>query len=228
MNKNSGTISRPGGTFLFLAICCWALVAGPGAFGAQTGKGDRDAAPKIVLAGGKPALILPARLKDLIKTELPGFHLPARKDMVKAWAAYAKKDSLPYVCWGDFNGDGRTDVILILIGKDDWRLFAFHQTAEGGYHFLEPDGFPGPAGAFPKNNAAQEFYIYTVKAGEELKAGGTALIDYKAKLDTFGFFFLKNKESGLLFEWAESPESEDKKIRKHGYYGASGFNDMTD
>jgi hypothetical protein len=218
------TMNRKAGSRIVLAAGLCAIFAA-----ASRGSGAQvEGGPKIVLKDGKPELALPAPLAEFINKKLPDYHVPSDKDMIGNWAAYLKKDSVPYACWGDFNGDGRTDVVLIMIGKDTWGLFAFHQTAKGGYHFFEPGGFPGPDEDFYKSNAAQDFNVYTVRAGQELKTNGTSLSDYKAKRDTFAFFFLKDPMSGNLYEWRAYPDSKYKDIRKYGSYGASGFNDMTD
>ena len=35
------------------------------------------------------------------------------------------------MCEGDFNGDGLTDVAVILVGNKEWKLAIFHQSKSG-------------------------------------------------------------------------------------------------
>jgi hypothetical protein len=87
-----------------------------------------------VLPGKK--LVLPPNLAAALQTQLPDYRLPVREDYrirTKADSAYAvqvrrKPDYfetwngtpdtvLPFICWGDFNGDSLTDTALLLLSS---------------------------------------------------------------------------------------------------------------
>jgi hypothetical protein len=82
-------------------------------------------------------LVLPAKLTAALQTRLPDYRLPTiddyrlktSADTVTARARGWKTDfwapwylppdtSLPFICWGHFNGDSLTDVSLLLLPRD--------------------------------------------------------------------------------------------------------------
>ena len=181
--------------------------------------------PQVTLEGDKPVLVLPDVLFKFINTTLPDFRVPTKEDMTGKWATYPKKDAVPYACWGDFNGDGLTDIALILIGKIRWKLMVFNQTANGNYEAFEASGYPGPDKEFTRYHPpdryhpTHRYHIYTLKAGQKLKVDGLIVWDVQFKFDTIIFSILGESRSGILFVW--SPRGK--------YYSASlGFGSLTD
>src|SRR5690348_4751217 len=70
--------------------------------------------PKVIMEDGTPVVELPGKLTQFISVKFPDLRLPGKADMKGGWATFHGKREIPYACWGDFNGDGLTDVALIL------------------------------------------------------------------------------------------------------------------
>lgn len=180
--------------------------------------------PKVVVEGERPLLVLPEALMRYIRVKFPDYRIPTKEDMTGEWGTYQKKDAVPYACWGDFNGDGLTDVALILIGKDQWRLVAFHQTAEGTYVASgKVVRFMGPDEIFYRRNPPQRFHIYTIKAGDVLKVGDKAAFNTPYQFDSIAFFLIGDPASGIHSVWRAAPESRNEEIRLYGIYTQTNF-----
>ena len=126
-----------------LKACCLALlaVACVGSGGAAT---DAKAlTPAVVTKEGVKALIIPPPLASLIKKEYPEYRIPTREDMTGAWAGGAH-GAFPFAAWGDFDGNRRVDIALILLGDGDWELVVFHQGEHGVYRSFPLLSLPNP------------------------------------------------------------------------------------
>lgn len=184
--------------------------------------------PKVVLDGGMPTLELPPTLNQLIKKRFPDLRVPGKEDMTEGWSAYRGKELVPYACWGDFNGDGLTDVALILIGKGYWRLLAFHLEKDESYLPFKLGDFPGPDDIeFTKAHPPQEFNLFTLKAGQPVHINGK-MINTESKYDTVNLFMIHDASSGIQYEWTQMPQSKDASHRLHGFYGVSAWGQLTD
>jgi len=95
--------------------------------------------PRIETKGSEEMLILPPLLKDAIRREAAGFRLPQPTDRTENWKNDTDAGNLPWAVWGDFDGGGRTDVALILLGNREWKLTIFHQT-DAGFRLVYSDG----------------------------------------------------------------------------------------
>ncbi len=95
--------------------------------------------PRIEIRAGQEYLVLPVKLSAAIEKEAPRFRVPGPKDRSGNWDQDTEAGNLPYAVWGDFNGDGRTDVALILLGNKEWKLTIFHQT-EAGFRLVHSTG----------------------------------------------------------------------------------------
>lgn len=178
------------------------------------------------LARAAPADPVPETLRSFIAAHYPGYHVPSRRQMIRGWARYSKTKVPPYACRGDFNGDGRIDAALILLGSSAWRLVAFHARADGSYDALEPRGLPGIQGEFERENPAQDFRVFTVKKGTRLRVSGSAGIAHK--FDSIGLFLIDDPNSGVQFKWVAAPNSRHWDLRRKGFYSPTGFNALTD
>jgi len=49
------------------------------------------------------------------------------------WAKGVQAGTPPFMCEGDFSGDGLTDEAIILIGQDSWRFVVFEQRRGGDF-----------------------------------------------------------------------------------------------
>lgn len=77
-----------------------------------------------------PLVKLAPALVAHIRREFPAYHLPTQADMTDEWLAHGVE---PFMTTGDFDGNGRGDTALILLGGVHWKLVAFHQDARGSY-----------------------------------------------------------------------------------------------
>jgi hypothetical protein len=87
-------------------------------------------------------LILPDQLIATIEDKFSRYTIPTEKDYPKDLLSAISKNALPYVCWGDFNGDKLIDIVIILIEKGykppayqttegKSKLVVFHKTKSG-------------------------------------------------------------------------------------------------
>ncbi|MFC1717845.1 hypothetical protein ACFL6S_29565 [Candidatus Poribacteria bacterium] len=70
--------------------------------------------PRIVLDDGYYRLRLPQALELEMKRLFSSYRLPEEQDFEGDVRSLFSAERLPYAIWGDFNGDGLTDVALIL------------------------------------------------------------------------------------------------------------------
>lgn len=76
--------------------------------------------------------MVPASLADSVSANFPGYRIPAPSDIKEAWNA-SDAGASPFLAQGDFNGDGRTDAALIILGDKDWKLVIFEQDDQQHY-----------------------------------------------------------------------------------------------
>ncbi len=183
--------------------------------------------PHIVVKENIPTIVLPNPLKRFIGKQYPSLHLPTKADLTGPWAAFNKKGSVPYACWGHFDDRGETDVALILLGQKGWRVLAFHPLGNDQYAVLPLEGYAGSTEDFTKAHAPQEFYLYTVKAGESVVIYGKKIPETEHKHDAVAFFSLKDPETGILYQWMP-PGKNPKEEYRYGDYIPSVFGALSD
>lgn len=162
-------------------------------------------------------IILPDSLIQFVKRNIPDFHIPTKKDMHGNWAAYIKTGELPFMCKGDFDGNGKVDFALLLIGTEEWRLFSFHQVEDNKYEAIAIKRFPGPNKAYMKS-PPQRFRLQCLKAGETLVFNNTPVDTSKRKLDSIIFLDLDNSDRVLQFRWS----------MKYKFYGTTSYSDLVE
>ena len=182
--------------------------------------------PQVVMEDGSPALVLPDSLIAFIAESYPGFRVPTKEDRTGDWATYSKTDAVPYACWGDFNGDGLTDVALMLIKNDGWRLVAFNLTASSTYVNHRVIRFAGEEKNWYRNHPPQGFQVYTVKAGEAFKVGDLDSFYSRYEFDSIAFMSLGDPTSGKHSIWNAAPNSRHEKTRLYGIYLDDSFGDL--
>jgi len=85
--------------------------------------------PEVVKINGEKTLKLPNKFIQSLPELAPGYQLPNNSDLKTLWASESDKISgLPYVCWGDYNGDGTTDIGIFLEKGGKWKFFVFLLT----------------------------------------------------------------------------------------------------
>jgi len=158
--------------------------------------------PQIVLAGNKPELLLPQSLRSLLKEHYPRLRIASDADFDRdIQEVYREERLLPFACSGDFNGDGLTDVALILVGRGSFKIISFHQTASGSW---KPFVFRETSGDSPVLPIG--FCLRLVKPGKtrywEFPEGEEIVIK-TMELKHFGidvYYFGKASE---LYYWSE-------------------------
>jgi len=76
---------------------------------------------------------LPTRLLTAVSENFPRYHVPAGSDLTGLWAKGDQAGTAPFICQGDFNGDGLADAAIVLIGRDAWRFVIFEQKPGGDF-----------------------------------------------------------------------------------------------
>jgi len=153
-------------------------------------------------------LQLPPALEKVLQERLPEWHLPARSDFIGRWEGFLKTEEIPFVSWGDFNGDGGEDLALILIGARLWKVVVFIKAGDS-YRLIELKGFPGGKSFF-RDNPPQDFRLQTIKRKSD-QAG-------RCRFDALVLSSLKNPDSLIKYCW--NPQ--------YDFFSVSRQNDMTD
>ncbi len=188
---------------------------------------DTSEQPRVEVKGGAPALVLPNSLVRFISQQYPDLRVPTRTDILGPWATFNRKDAVPYACWGRFDDKGKTDVALILLGKEEWHIFAFHPLENGQYAVLPLEDYSGSTKDFTRAHSPQEFYVSNLKAGETLIIGGKKIPETQHAHDAVAFFSLKDPQTGILYQWMPARKA-DKLEYRYGLYIASIFGALSD
>ncbi len=153
-------------------------------------------------------LKLPFALEKILCERLSDWRLPTRSDFTGRWEGFLMKQQVPFASKGDFNGDGKEDLTLMLIGTGSWKVVVFIKTRDS-YKLMELKGFPGGKNFF-RDNPPQDFLLQTIKRKSN-QAGG-------CRFDALVLSSLKNPESLIRFCW--NP--------KYDFFSVSRQNEMTD
>lgn len=138
--------------------------------------------PQIVIKDGQENLLLPDSLLESIKTNFPGFRVPAASDMTGEWASEKKPGSFPFITWGDFDGDGEIDVAVILSSDTQWKLIIFHQKTKKYVPVYVRGGEIKKTGELIQ--IPQQICLQLVKGGEVwYPEGGDVIMEYKVQFD---------------------------------------------
>jgi hypothetical protein len=139
----------------------------------------------------KPAL--PPRLLEGIQSNFPGYHLPNEQELTGAWAAAKQAGSNPFLCWGDFNGDGLQDAGTLILSAQGWKFVIFEQRKDGRYEPVYV-ARAKQREELGKNweevmiTAPQEVILQTVSKGATwAPEGGDTVQEVKLKFDAIQF-----------------------------------------
>lgn len=132
--------------------------------------------------------LLPASLTESVAANFTGYHVPSPADIKEAWGA---KDAgtTPFLAQGDFNGDGRIDAALIILGESDWKLVIFEQDDQ--QHYAPAAVFrPKTIEEIPGHSAKsvitvpQHLVLSTIEQGETwVEDSGDVSSDFNLKFD---------------------------------------------
>lgn len=156
--------------------------------------------PEIVVENGIPVLRLPDSLIALIDTSFPGFRIPNSADLTGAWATWIGLGTVPYAVVGDFNGDGLTDVSLILISATAFKHVAFLKEANGYQLALDEGNTFGPEGA--DLEGPQSIYLRLIPKGTEFVRQGPTVEDtirFTAEFDSIEFGVMESSNAEITF-----------------------------
>jgi hypothetical protein len=107
----------------------------------------------------------PEEVLSALKKDYPRYRLPGILDLVGLWAYERKQHSsrFPFLCTGDFNGDGRDDIALLVINSEGWKTLIYHHELSG--YVRRYDG----GNSFGSNTSVygpQQIVLETVKKGQ--------------------------------------------------------------
>ncbi len=156
--------------------------------------------PEIVVENGIPVLRLPDSLIALIDTTFPSFRVPDNTDLTGSWATWIELETVPYAVVGDFNGDGLTDVALILVNDTAFRQAIFLKEA-GSYVLALDEGntFDPPGGQLGR---LQSIYLRLLPQGqEEVYAGPTEedTVRFTPEFDSIELGIFESSEGEIAF-----------------------------
>jgi len=100
----------------------------------------RGPVPTIAILNDQEHLELPENLVARVSSDFPGFRVPSETDISGDWARERHPGSLPFVTWGDYNGDGFVDVALLLLSDGYWKLIVAHQSSDSSVSTTEVIG----------------------------------------------------------------------------------------
>jgi hypothetical protein len=152
----------------------------------QTAAQKQNESPRIEKRASDEVLRLPGRLNESIRAQFPGFRVPAAKDRTGLWESDTDEGNLPFAVWGDFNGDGRTDVALILLGDEECKFVIFHQMADG-YSVAHVVG--GKTGNTPNDwiSSPQILSLKLIPKGKIYTYSGSRKLRYSFKTEAIEF-----------------------------------------
>lgn len=102
-----------------LLAACGSQPASSDAEGAKIAPGDRNRASRV-----------PESVLKKLSVSYPTLSVATEKELSGECSGDDNSGACPYCAWGDFNGDTRTDIAVILLGKDRWRLVIFHRSKD--------------------------------------------------------------------------------------------------
>src|SRR5262249_35344254 len=149
---------------------------------------EKSTLPRVEIRNGSPTLILPESLIAFIHQRYPDLRIPTRADLSGHWSTFDKKNSVPYACWGQFDDKGKIDIALILLGKEEWRVLAFHPLKNDQYAVLPLEDYAGTTKGFSKAHLAQEFQLFNVQSDRPLIVEGKEIPDTRHHHDAVAFF----------------------------------------
>ena len=150
----------------------------------------------VVNEDGKQVLILPEQFGQAIETNFPDFSLPTEADMTGLWAS---RRGFPFITYGDFNGDGLQDNMVLLINDQAWRAPIFHKTSQG--YEVALDRFGNVFGPQTGRSGPQEMFLYIVHKGEVITQTAYSEVDDVEVTTQIGFEF-----EGIYFSIEESAD----------------------
>lgn len=194
--KRSSTTSLPAAIIFLPLLVVQVLTPGCGSYASAT-----DQKPSLVTSDGHPALVLPQPLLDKLKVSFSGFRVPGEPDMSKAWVSERTSTRLPFVTWGDYDGNNLTDVAVLLLSDREWKLVAFNQVAGGKYDAVSLNG-GDISDAGGNLQCPQEITLATLPKGEEYVVDSGE----KARRGKFNFDaieFIAVNSSLWIYYWSE-------------------------
>jgi hypothetical protein len=68
---------------------------------------------------------IPTELSDYLEKNLSDYKIPKIEEYIKGWQDFSSNNKTPYLCKGDFDGNGSTDYALLLISNNRLYLISF-------------------------------------------------------------------------------------------------------
>jgi len=131
--------------------------------------------------------IIPKSLSLYLRRYLPDLEILPKEDFV-AYTAGARPDQpSPFICSGEFNGDGRKDFALLLKHKvnQTLKLLAFHQKKKQTYtHFVVEDLW----GIKVEEGKKVHLFIECEKPGKKQDIEGGPVINLKTNSISLGAY----------------------------------------
>jgi hypothetical protein len=159
----------------------------------------RGLLPTITMVNEQEHLELPESLAARVSSDFPGFRVPSETDITGDWAHERHPGSLPFVTWGDYNGDGFVDVALLVLSDSHWKVIVAHQNPDVSISTTEVIG----AAITNDDRGLQtptKLFLSTLKRGDiELDYTSQPPKQLTYNIDTFKLLEFENVE--YLYHW---------------------------
>ncbi len=152
---------------------------------------------------------MPPSLLERVSVDFPGYRVPGDSDMIGAWgpesptgAWFREKwpDSLPFVTWGDYNGDVFVDIAVLLLSPEQWKLVVFHQSLGPTFTPFEVTG-----STITNDDHGQELltklFISTLRKGSDLVPTTNPNVRLGAPFDVDAIDLVGLRDEEYIYHW---------------------------
>lgn len=133
---------------------------------------------KKIIEQTNPQSELPNGLYSYISTELPDFSLVKTSEYISELSNFLEKDSQPYFCRSDFDGNGQNDYAILLWENESTICIIVFNSVDNGYNYQTLE-------CFEKTKGSLDIVLSTEPKGEWSSIDETIDVPYDGILVEF-------------------------------------------